>query len=40
MKTKQQLESQLMLMGLNGMAYTPMWNEITKELNKLKEVQK
>lgn len=32
-----ELESQLMLLGNNGLAYSPIWNEVAKKLNKLKE---
>ena len=31
------LECTLMTMGMNGMAYTPHWNKVAKELNKLKD---
>jgi len=31
------LESQLMLLGMNGLAYSDIWNEVAKKLNKLKE---
>ena len=37
---KEKLENQLMLMGMNGMAYTPEWNKIAKRLNELKELSK
>ena len=30
------LESQLMLLGMNGLAYSDIWNEVAKKLNKLK----
>jgi ribosomal protein L18E len=30
---KEQLRNKLMLLGLNGMAYTPIWNEVAKKLN-------
>jgi len=31
------LENQLMLLGMNGLAYTDTWNEVAKKLKKLKE---
>jgi len=31
------LENQLMLLGMNGLAYSDIWNKIAKKLNKLKE---
>lgn len=33
MENKEEIKSKLMLMGLNGLAYTPEWNKISKELN-------
>lgn len=32
-----ELESQLMMLGSNGLAYTDVWNEVAKKLNKLRE---
>lgn len=29
------LDSQLMLLGMNGLAYSDIWNEIAKKKNKL-----
>jgi len=34
--TKEQLENQLMLLGMSGLAYSDIWNEVAKKLNKLK----
>lgn len=31
------LENQLMLLGMNGLAYTDVYNEVAKKLNKLRE---
>ena len=38
MRTKDipKLESQLILLGMNGLAYSEIWNKIAKKLNKLK----
>lgn len=39
MTTKKQiglLENKLLMLGLYGMAYTSIWNETAKKLNKLK----
>jgi hypothetical protein len=36
MKTKEQLQSELMLLGFSGLAYTPHWNEVAKELKEEK----
>jgi len=30
------LESQLVMLGMNGLAYSDIWNEVAKKLNKLK----
>ena len=30
------LENQLMLLGMNGLAYTDIWNEVAKKLKELK----
>jgi len=35
-----QLENQLMNIGMNGMAYSEVWNEKAKRLNKLKRIDK
>ena len=32
-----ELENQLMLLGMNELAYSDIWNEVSKKLNKLKE---
>ena len=32
-----ELETKLMRLGLLGLAYTPMWNEITKKIKELKD---
>ena len=37
---KEQLENQLMLMGLNGIAYTPYWNEVAKRLEEIEKGEK
>lgn len=34
---KDKLENQIILMGLNGMAYTPLWNKKVMELKRLNE---
>ena len=31
------LKNQLMLLGMNGLAYTDIWNEIAKKIKTLKE---
>lgn len=31
------LENQLMMLGMNGLAYTDIWNEVAEKLNKLKK---
>jgi len=35
--TIDKLECQLATLGMNGLAYTDIWNEVAKKLNKLKE---
>ena len=38
MKNKiKELQGKLMLMGMSGLAYTPSWNKVAKELNKLEK---
>ena len=39
-KLLKELENRMMLLGLNGMAYTDIWNETAKELEEKKEKKK